>query len=101
MPAFFCKLVPPRPGFVQDISPAEAAVMGQHALYWQERIEQGTQVFALGLVADPAGAFGVAIIEADGEATIRAWTDVDPAIQAGIGMRYEIHPMPRGVMHSR
>ena len=101
MPAFFCKLVPPRSTFAQDIAPAEAAVMGQHALYWQGRIERGVRVFALGLVADPAGAFGVAIIEADGEATVRALADADPAIQAGIGMRYEIHPMPRGVMHSR
>ncbi|WHZ18919.1 MAG: hypothetical protein OJF55_001068 [Rhodanobacteraceae bacterium] len=101
MPAFFCKLVPPRSTFVQDIAPAETAVMGQHGLYWQEQIDLGVRVFALGLVADPAGAFGIGIVEVADTAAARALTDADPAIKAGIGMRYEIHPMPRGVMHSR
>lgn len=101
MAVFFCKLVPPRSTFLQDITPAETAVMGRHALYWQERIGHGAQVFALGLVADPAGAFGVAVVEAAEEAAARAVTAADPAIEAGIGMHYEIHPMPRGVMRSR
>ena len=38
MQAFFCKLVPPRPTFAADLSPAEAGVMKQHAMYWQDLI---------------------------------------------------------------
>lgn len=101
MQAFFCKLVPPRPTFATDLSPVEADVMRRHALYWQGLIDRGVvRVFALGLVMDPAGAFGIAVIERDDESGVRALTAEDPAITAGIGMRYEIHPMPRGVMHN-
>jgi hypothetical protein len=101
MAAFFCKLVPPRPTFAIDLSPAEAEIMKRHALYWQNLIDRGAQhVFALGLVADPAAAFGIIVTEAEDESAVRALTAEDPAIMAGIGMRYEIHPMPRGVMHN-
>jgi len=101
MQAFFCKLVPPRPSFATDLSPAEADVMRRHALYWQGLIDRRVvRVFALGLVMDPAGAFGIAVIERDDESGVRALTDVDPAITGGIGMHYEIHLMPRGVMHN-
>lgn len=100
MAVFFCKLVAPRTAFVQDMTSAESAAMGQHAAYWKGVIEQGTRVFALGLVLDAAGAFGVGIVEVDDAAAIGALTADDPAIKAGIGMHYEIHPMPRGVMHS-
>lgn len=99
MSSFFCKLVPPRSTFMHDLTPAEAVVMGQHASYWKTLIEQGVRVFALGPVADPAGGFGVAVIEVADEVAINALTDDDPAIKSGIGMHYEIHPMPRGVMH--
>lgn len=99
MQAFFCKLVPPRANFLQDISSTEMAVMQQHALYWKGLIDRGVHVFALGLVMDPAGAFGVGILETEDAATVQALTAGDPAVEAGIGMRYEIHPMPRGVMH--
>jgi hypothetical protein len=101
MAAFFCKLVPPRPAFATDLSPAEADVMKRHALYWQDLIAGGVlRVFALGLVLDPAGAFGIGVMERDDESAVRALTDRDPAITADIGMHYEIHPMPRGVMHN-
>ena len=101
MPAFFCKLVPPRPSFATDLSPAEADVMKRHAQYWQDLITRGAvRVFALGLVMDPAGAFGIGIMEREDESAVRALTDRDPAISAAIGMRYEIHLMPRGVMHN-
>ena len=101
MAAFFCKLVPPRSTFAMDLSPAEADVMRRHALYWDDLITRGAvRVFALGLVLDPAGAFGIGVMEREDESAVRALTDHDPAITAGIGMHYEIHPMPRGVMHN-
>jgi|SRR6185437_6037918 len=101
MQAFFCKLVPPRPSFAMDLSPSEADVMMRHALYWQDLIARGVlRVFSLGPVMDPAGVFGIIVMEAEDEPAVRALTAEDPAITAGIGMHYEIHPMPRGVMHS-
>jgi hypothetical protein len=101
MAIFFCKLVPPRPTFAADLSPAEADVMKRHAAYWQGLIARGVvRVFALGLVLDPAGIFGIVVMERADETAVGALTEEDPAISAGIGMHYEIHPMPRGVMHS-
>lgn len=101
MSYFFYKLVPPRPSFAQDMSAEEAAVMGEHAAYWKGRIENGVKVFALGVVADPAGVFGMAVLEVETEASAHELARNDPAIaQARFGFRYEMHPMPRGVMHS-
>lgn len=98
---FFYKLIPPRPSFAQDMTADEAAMMGQHAAYWKEQIEGGLQVFALGPVADPAGVFGMGVMEAKSDAAAHELARNDPAIvQAQFGFRYEVHPMPRGVMHS-
>jgi hypothetical protein len=98
---FFYKLVPPRPTFAQDMTAEEAAMMGQHAAYWKGRIEAGLTVFALGPVADPAGVFGIGVMEVESEAVAHELARNDPAIaQARFGFRYEMHPMPRGVMHS-
>jgi uncharacterized protein YciI len=101
MAAFFCKLVPPRPTFSTDLSAAEADAMKRHALYWQDLITRGVlRVFALGPVMDPAGVFGIIVMQREDESAVRALTAEDPAIKAGIGAHYEIHPMPRGVMHN-
>ncbi|MBS0432539.1 MAG: hypothetical protein JSS21_09080 [Proteobacteria bacterium] len=45
---FFCKLVPPRTRFAQDMSAGEAALMGRHVAYWKGLIDGGLKVFALG-----------------------------------------------------
>ena len=101
MQAFFCKLVPPRPTFNTDLSATEADAMKRHALYWQDLIVRGVlRVFALGPVMDPAGVFGTIVMEMEDESAVRALTAEDPAITGGIGAHYEIHPMPRGVMHN-
>lgn len=101
MAHFFYKLVPPRASFAQDMSAEEAAMMGQHAVYWKSLIDDGLKVFALGPVADPAGVFGIAVMEVENEAIARGLAHKDPAIvQTQFGFRYELHLMPRGVMHS-
>jgi hypothetical protein len=70
-------------------------------MYWKGRIENGVKVFALGVVADPAGVFGMAVMETESEVDAHELARNDPAIaQARFGFRYEMHPMPRGVMHS-
>jgi hypothetical protein len=92
---FFCKLLPPRPTFAQDMTPDEQALMQQHAMYWHEWIGKG-HVVVFGFVADPAGAFGMGVVEFDGEAEVRAFTQDDPTIRAAAGFRFEVHPMPLG-----
>ncbi|MBS0432540.1 MAG: hypothetical protein JSS21_09085 [Proteobacteria bacterium] len=50
---------------------------------------------------DPAGVFGIAVIEVENEAAALELVRNDPAIrQSEYGFRCEMHLMSRGVMHS-
>ena len=100
MKAFFCKLIPPRPSFAHDMSEAEGKVMEEHARYWDELMEQGSAV-AFGVVGDPAGAYGVGILEIEDDADVHAFTTSDPTIRSERGFRFDVHPMPFGVTHTR
>src|SRR5215207_643886 len=100
MPSFYCRLVAPRTTFGQDMSPAEMALMQQHAAHW-EGSDAWRSVLAFGIVADPAGVFGVAILEAEDESAVRAVTDADPVILANVGFRYDILAMPMGARPAR
>ncbi len=82
MSHFLCKLTPPRPTFLSDMSADEALVMRRHREYWTPRVEIGV-VIAMGPVADPAGAYGVAIIEAPSRTALDAMLAADPAILSG------------------
>src|SRR5271157_5395624 len=93
MPHYLCKLRPPRPTFLTDMTPEEALVMRGHREYWTPRVETGV-VIAMGPVADPAGGYGVAIIEARSVDALEAMQASDPAIAAGCGFSYENHLMP-------
>jgi hypothetical protein len=93
MSHFLCKLTPPRPTFFSDMSSDEALVMRRRREYWTPRVEIGV-VVAMGPVADPAGAYGVAIIEARSEAALQAMLDSDPAIQSNAGFAYQVFSMP-------
>lgn len=90
---YFFKLVPPRPTFALDLTPDEAAAMQAHAGYWRGLMDEG-QVVVFGLVGDPAGPFGVGIANLPEGVDAHAVGAADPAIQANVGLRYEIHPMP-------
>jgi uncharacterized protein len=92
---FFCKLVPPRTTFGQDMTPAEGQLMQQHAVYWNALMAQG-RVVTFGVVGHPEGVFGIAVVSFDSEAEVRAATDADPVIQARAGFSFEIYPMPFG-----
>ena len=93
MPHYLCKLKPPRPTFLADITPEEAMVMRSHREYWMPYVEIGV-VIAMGPVADPAGAYGVAIIEAPSLAALETMQASDPAIVAQRGFVYENFLMP-------
>ena len=93
MSHFLCRLRPPRPTFLADMSSDEALTMRRHREYWTPRVETGV-VIAMGPVADPAGAYGIAIIEAKSEAALEAMLKSDPAILSKAGFSYEVFPMP-------
>ena len=93
MSHFLCKLKPPRPTFLSDMSADEGLVMRRHREYWTPRVEIGV-VIAMGPVANPAGAYGVAIIEAPSRDALEAMLASDPAILSKAGFSYEIFPMP-------
>jgi len=92
MPHFLCKLRPPRPTFIADMAPDEALIMRAHREYWTPRVETGV-VIAMGPVADPAGGYGVAIVEAPSLAALEQMQAGDPAIASGRGFVYENFPM--------
>jgi uncharacterized protein YciI len=92
---FLYMLIPPRPTFDRDMSEAEAAIMGQHVAYWQEQIERGVAI-VFGPVADPAGAWGLAVVDADSEDDVRALGLADPAVTGQLA-RFDVHGMPGAI----
>jgi hypothetical protein len=98
MATFFCRLVPPRPTFALDMTEDERALMEAHGEYWKQSVERGDAI-AFGLVGDPAGPYGIGIVELEDEGAVRRYTNTDPVIVANRGFRYEILPMPFGVTH--
>ena len=98
MATFFCKLLPPRSTFALDMTPDEGALMQVHGEYWTQSVERGV-VIAFGLVGDPAGPFGIGIVEVEDERAAWEFTNSDPVIVANRGFRYEILPMPFGATH--
>ncbi len=100
MPSFYCKLNAPRASFLQDMSADEAQVMKDHAVYWREFVAKGN-VLAFGLVADPAGAFGVGLVEFDDDDQARTFTNNDPTIRSGRGFSFDVLPMPMGIVSPR
>ena len=97
MTSYFCKLMAPRASFLRDMSPDEEKVMREHGAYWRQAMAAGN-VIAFGLVADPAGAYGVGVVEFADDAAVREFTDNDPTILSQRGFRFEIQPMPFGVV---
>jgi uncharacterized protein YciI len=89
---YFFKLLPPRSTFPADMTPAEAKLMDEHADYWRRQLAAG-RALVLGPVMDPAGAYGIGVICAANDADAQALAAADPALQAGIGFRFEVHPM--------
>ena len=95
---YLCRLVPPRPAtFAIDMSPEEAEIMQKHVRYWQVHAASG-RVLVFGPVADPEGAFGIAVIVAEeGEELTHLCKD-DPAIKSNCGFQYKLHLIPRHVL---
>jgi uncharacterized protein len=93
MPHFLSRLLPPRKTFGLDMTVEERDVMRAHADYWLPHVGAAT-VIAIGPVADPAGIWGVAIVNAPSLAWLEAVQANDPAIRSARGFAYENFSMP-------
>lgn len=92
MPYFMMKLIPPRPTFPGDATPAEMDAMGRHAAYIRSLIGEG-KILAAGPVSEPSCTWGFALANApDGDEAAR-WGAADPVVEAGLGFRWEVHPI--------
>ena len=89
--AFLYRLLPPRPTFSQDMSPAEAEVMERHVAYWMDLLDRDVCV-AFGPVLDPRSPWGLGLIDLEDELGARALGDGDPAVESGT-CSYEVVPM--------
>jgi hypothetical protein len=94
---YVARLLAPRPDFPFTLSEAEREAMAAHTVYWQGLLAQG-KVIALGPVIDPAGAYGLGLLRVADQAELDSLLALDPAITAGMGMRYESAPMMRAML---
>ncbi len=97
MKYYFFRLLPPRPTFMQDMSPAEMKLMLDHGAYWRRVMERGL-IAAFGPVMDPRGGYGVGILELPDDMDPASLTAEDPVARADAGFAFEILPMPRAVV---
>lgn len=97
MPVFACRLNPPRPDFARTLSAEEAVAMGEHARYWNDLFKRGTAV-VVGPVSDPAGFWGLAVVDVAELSEANRITESDPAILADVGLSYDILPIPQALV---
>ena len=97
MEYFLYKLNSPRCTFPADMTAAEGKLMQEHAAYWTDLMKKGL-VVAFGPVADPKGAYGIAIIQLQDSSAAYVLGANDPVIKANAGFSFEVHPMPRVVL---
>jgi len=77
------RIIPPRPTFDKDATPAEMALMGQHFAYWKDLNDKGICIFG-GPVLDPRGVYGIIVVRASSQDEARALGDADPSVKAGV-----------------
>ena len=88
---FFMRLVPPRPIFPGSMTEQELDLMKQHVQYVTQAFDAGV-VLAFGPVLDPAGAFGIALLEVDEAAEAEEFARKDPSIVGGMNT-FTLTPM--------
>jgi uncharacterized protein YciI len=95
MAFYLFKFVPHRPNFMATMTDDERVIMYEHVAYWQQFTDNGTAVM-FGPVADPAGGWGVAIVETDDDAEPAAIRSGDPVVLADLGP-VDIYPVPNAI----
>ena len=67
--------------------------MTAHMAFWQASAEAGAAI-AVGPVFDPAGAWGMALVEVVDEDEATVLSQKDPVITADLGFTYEVLAVP-------
>lgn len=97
---FLVKLIPPRPSFAMDMTEDERELMQQHGAYWAELAQKGIALL-FGPVLDPAGPYGIGIVEVEKEEEIGILTENDPVTKSGRQFRHETYMMPQLIVSVR
>jgi uncharacterized protein YciI len=82
MTTFVLRLIAPRPNFAQTITDAERAIMDRHAAHWRPYLDRGDMV-VFGPVLTDDDSYGLAVVETDDEAALRAFVAQDPVVTTG------------------
>jgi uncharacterized protein len=83
MKSWLIRIIPPRPTFDKDSTPAEDALMDQHFAYWKDLNDKGVCIFG-GPVLDPKGVYGIIVVRAATEDEANALAAGDPSVKAGL-----------------
>src|ERR1700722_5157585 len=83
MKSWLIHIIPPRPTFDKDSTPAEDALMDQHFAYWKDLNDKGGCIFG-GPVLDPKGVYGIIVVRATTEDEANALAAGDPSVKAGL-----------------
>jgi uncharacterized protein YciI len=99
MTTFVFTLKAPRPDFARTMTDAEREIMGRHAAHWQPYLDRG-QMVVFGPVLDDEKSWGLAVLEADDEAEVRAFAAQDPVVTSGTA-EMVFGTMPMGFIRPR
>jgi uncharacterized protein YciI len=83
MKSWLIRIIPPRPTFDKDATPAEQALMDQHFSYWKDLNDKGVCIFG-GPVLDPKGVYGIIVVRAATKDEASALAAGDPSVKAGL-----------------
>ena len=83
MKSWLIRVIPPRPTFDKDSTPAEDALMDQHFAYWKDLNDKGVCIFG-GPVLDSKGVYGIIVVRAATMDDAKALAAGDPSVKAGL-----------------
>jgi uncharacterized protein len=95
---YLYRLIPPRPDFGSTMTDSERAAMGEHVVYWTSHLDAGKAII-FSPVADPAGDWGMAVVNANSYGEIQKMGEHDPAVVAGVA-RYDALVLPAAIVPS-
>jgi hypothetical protein len=93
---YLYRLIPPRADFGSTMNDAERAAMGAHVAYWTGQLDAGKAII-FSPVADPAGDWGMAVVNADSDGELQQMGEHDPAVIAGVA-RYDALLLPAAIV---
>jgi uncharacterized protein len=96
---FLIKLIPPRPSFALDMTDVEKRLMQEHVAYWTGLAAKGVALL-FGPVLDPAGSYGIGVVEIEREEDVDVLIANDRVTKSGGQFRHEAYVMPRVIVRN-